>query len=402
MRLRPLFPPRNGTKTKSRLRHKGKQSVEHSTVNGVVKLERIYWWSTESGRDDTIDRLIGIVADRVSVGVRQMCCRVAISQQGFAKAAEHLHHLAQIRISKEHLRVIVESEGQLVLNIQRKGLLAAGFSIEDCKTSPKGPKRVYVGTDGVKIPMVTESEKNKRRHLRGAKRPGSKRRWMNRGADNRYKEFKIATIYDESNEHRQVVATSGNHEAAGRLLRREAGRINLGDADEKLAVADGADWIAKQLKSKLPMLDCQILDFYHLSEHVWSAANSCFTQGSERAKQFACELLHIAKHEGPTALLTQLMDERQKYRSKNKRKALKELIQYIARRFEMCEYPKFIERGWQIGSGPTEAMCKVLTYRLKGAGMRWDRPGADGIMALIALQQSNTWKSYWDSRKQAA
>lgn len=402
MRPRPLFPPHHRAKTKSRLRHKGKQSVEHGTVNGVVKLERIYWWSTESGRDDTIDRLIGIVADRVSVGVRQMCCRVAISQQGFAKAAEHLHHLAQIRISKERLRVIVESEGQLVLNIQRKGLLAAGFSIEDCKTSPKGPKRVYVGTDGVKIPMVTESEKNQRRQLRVAKRPGSKRRWMNRGADNRYKEFKIATIYDESNEHRQVVATSRNHEAVGRLLRREARRINLGDADEKLAVADGADWIAKQLKSKLPMLDCQILDFYHLSEHVWSAANSCFTQGSETAKQFACELLHIAKHEGPTALLTQLMDERQKYRSKNKRKALKELIQYIARRFEMCEYPKFIERGWQIGSGPTEAMCKVLTYRLKGAGMRWDSPGADGIMALIALQQSNTWKSYWDSRKQAA
>ncbi len=74
----------------------------------------------------------------------------------------------------------------------------------------------------------------------------------------------------------------------------------------------------------------------------------------------------------------------------------------IARRFELCDYPKFIEQGWQIGSGPTEAMCKILTYRLKGAGMRWDRPGADAIMALIALEQSNTWKSYWDVRKRAA
>ena len=50
-------------------------------------------------------------------------------------------------------------------------------------------------------------------------------------------------------------------------------------------------------------------------------------------------------------------------------------------------------------SGPTEAMGKVLTYRLKGPGMRWDRPGADAIMVLVALQQSNTWKSYWESRK---
>lgn len=367
-----------------------------------MKLKRIYWWSADSGRDDTVDQLIGIVADRVSVGVRQMCCRAAISQQGFAKATEHLDHLAQIRISKERLRVIVESEGQLVLKIQRKGLLAAGFSVEDCKTSPKGPKRVYVGTDGVKIAMVTESEKNKRRKLRGAKRAGSKRRWMNRGADNAYKEFKIATIYDQSNEHRQVVATSGNHEVLGRLLRRQAGCINLSDADEKLAVADGADWIANQLKSKLPMLDCQILDFYHLSGHIWSAANTCFNQGSQQAKEFASELLHIAKHDGPTVLLTRLMEEHKKYRSRAKRKSLKELIRYIARRFEMCDYPKFIQKGWQIGSGPTEAMCKVLTYRLKGSGMRWDRPGADAIMALVALQQSNTWKSYWDSRKRAA
>ena len=135
---------------------------------------------------------------------------------------------------------------------------------------------------------------------------------------------------------------------------------------------------------------------------VWAAANICFNQGSDKAKEFASEILHIAKREGPTVLLSKLIDERNKYRSKAKRKSLKELVRYVARRFEMYDYPKFIEQGWQIGSGPTEAMCKVLTYRLKGAGMRWDRPGADAIMALIALEQSNTWKSYWDVRKRAA
>ena len=401
MRLRPLFPPRNRTQRQSKLRHKGRQCVNHITVNGVVNLKRICWWSAENGRNDTIDRLIGIVAGKVSTGVRQMCCRVAISQQGFAKAAEHLKHLAQISISRERLREIVESEGQLVLDIQPRGLLPISFSIEDCKTSAKGPKRLYVGTDGVKVPMVTESEKNKRRKLRGRKRHSGRRRRMNKGADNAYKEFKIATIYDESNGHRQVVATSGNHEVLGRLLRREASRLKINDADQKVAIADGADWIHKQLETKLPMLDCQILDFYHLSEHVWATANTCFKQGSKNAKEFASELLHIAKHDGPTVLLNRLMDERKKYRGKEKRKSLKELIQYIARRFEMCDYPKFIEKGWQIGSGPTEAMCKVLTYRVKGAGMRWDRAGADSIMALIALEQSNTWKSFWNVRKRA-
>jgi hypothetical protein len=383
------------------MRHKGKQSIGHDTVNGVVRLTRISWWSAQADRDDTIDRLIGIVADKVSVGVRRMCCRAAINQQGFARAAEHLKDLAQIAISKERLRTIVEFEGQLVSAVQKKSLLPAAFDMEDCKTSPKGPKRVYVGTDGVKVPMVTEEEKNKRRKRRGPKRPGSRRRQMHRGADNPYKEFKIATIYNQSNEHRQVVATSGNHEVLGGLLRREGKHLKIQQADQKIAVADGAEWIRRQLETKLPMLDCQILDFYHLSEHVWSASNVCLTQGSEQAKAFASELLHIAKHAGPAPLLERLLAERKKYRSKSKRKALKGLIRYVGCRFKMCRYPEFIKQGWQISSGPTESMCKVLTYRLKGSGMRWDRLGAEAMMALVALQESNTWKSYWDMRKRA-
>jgi hypothetical protein len=402
MRLRPLFPPRHRTKAKGSFRHKGKQKVEHATVNGIVNLEQICWWSAENGRDDTLDQLIGILAGKVSTGVRRMCCTVAITQQGFAKASEHLNELAQISISRERLRQIVESEGQLVLDVQRKGLLGAEFDIEQCMTSPNGIKRVYVGTDGVKVPMVTQVEKDKRRKNRRPGRGNGKRRRMHAGADNAYKEFKIAIIYNESNEHRQVMSTSGNHEILGRLLRRQASRLRIGQADEKVSVTDGADWIDKQLRCRLPMLDGRILDFYHLSEHVWLAANICFGQGSEQAGKFASEILHIAKHDGPTALLTRLMDEHKRYRVVGKRRSLKELMQYIARRFGMCEYPKFIEKGWQIGSGPTESMCKVLTYRLKGAGMRWDRYGADAIMALLALQQSNTWESYWNLRKQAA
>jgi len=366
-----------------------------------MRLHRIYWHSPQ-GRDDTVDRIVGLAAERVSVGVRRMCCQVGISQQGFARAAEHLKDLAQLHISRERLRQIVESEGKVACQIVQKGLLEIGFGAEDCKTGIDGPSRIYVGTDGVKVPMVTQKEKDKRRKNRRKKRSGNKRRRMHRGADNAYKEFKIAVMYDESNENRHVFATSGNHEVLGRLLRRQAARLKLTEFDEKAGLADGADWITNQFQTKLPMLDDRILDFYHLSEHVWSTANTCFGQGDEQAGEFASEILHIAKHQGPTALLGRLMEERKKYRSKTKRKSLKDLIQYIAKRFKMCDYPKFIEKGWQIGSGPTEAMCKVLTYRLKGAGMRWDRPAANAIMALIALQQSNSWKSYWQLQKQAA
>jgi hypothetical protein len=34
--------------------------------------------------------------------------------------------------------------------------------------------------------------------------------------------------------------------------------------------------------------------------------------------------------------------------------------------------------------------------------MRWDRPNAEAIMALAAVDQSRLWHSYWNLQRQAA
>lgn len=311
----------------------------------------------------------------------------------------------------------VEDEGQLALKARDKALISPGSDSSACKTDTNGPGRLIVGADDVMVPLVTQSEKQKRRKNRRTccrkkgkcrcavnrrRRRLSRKRRCYRGSDNAYKEFKIVAFYDQRHEHQYAAGTAGDHQALGRLMRCQAAKLKFSQADEKISVSDGAEWIRKQLEAKLPMLDCKILGFYHLSEHIWSAANTCFNQSSHQAKDFAAELLHIAKREDPTALLTRLIDERKKCRSKGKRKSLKGLIQYIARRFEMSDYPEFIKQGWQISSGPTEAFCKTLTARLKGSEMRWDSPNAEAIMALAAMDQSGQWRSYWNLRNATA
>ncbi len=52
-------------------------------------------------------------------------------------------------------------------------------------------------------------------------------------------------------------------------------------------------------------------------------------------------------------------------------------------------------RGFDIGSGPTESLCRTLTMRLKGGGKRWDTPNAEALMALAALKHSRLWDTYW-------
>ncbi|MFT5092858.1 MAG: hypothetical protein ACI93T_001680 [Porticoccaceae bacterium] len=71
-----------------------------------------------------------------------------------------------------------------------------------------------------------------------------------------------------------------------------------------------------------------------------------------------------------------------------KRKEATRLINYVVDRRDMINYPEFVERGWQIGSGPTESRCKTSTSRLKGRGRRWDMPNAEAVAALTTLKDS--------------
>lgn len=95
------------------------------------------------------------------------------------------------------------------------------------------------------------------------------------------------------------------------------------------------------------------------------------------------------------------MTFRQRTRSAAKREALDGLTRYVASRLEMLEYPTFKAKGYEIGSGPTEAFCKSLTARLKGPGMRWDKPNAEGMMALASIRASNQWNQHWHRRRTA-
>src|SRR5437899_2210989 len=82
---------------------------------------------------------------------------------------------------------------QLPLDWGHRGCLAHA---EDGQETVK--TRVYLGSDGVKVPLLTQAEKNARRVKIKAKRRrcGKKCRPVPRprsGADQRYKEFKIVT-----------------------------------------------------------------------------------------------------------------------------------------------------------------------------------------------------------------
>jgi hypothetical protein len=372
-------------------------------------LERTRWHSLATGSVLPADPWLDVAEATVSLGARELACRLNQGARSFAKARDNLARAAQIRMSDELLRQVVEAEGRAVLAAQRAGQLTIPWTAADCRLpgaagQPSGPTRVYLGADGVKVPLVTDGEKRQRRAGVKQKRQqrGRKCRPLpqaKRGADGRYQEFKVVTYYDQEQEHRHVVATRGDHRAAGKLMRRDAGRIRLDRADDKVALVDGAPWIVNQIAGQSLPLDDVGLDFYHLADNVHKARRAVFGEDPAEAEEtpgqrWAAGVLHTAKHQGYAALRAELVAWTGRLRGR-KRQAAEQLLGYVTERREMIKYPEFLERGRHIGSGPTESMCRATTERLKGVGMRWDADNAEALMALEALDQSGEWKVYW-------
>jgi len=367
------------------------------TVNGRVRLWRRRWHSPGEGTTTPLDAWVDAAEATISLGVREMACRLNGDGKNFDKAAANLARTAQVQVSGETLRVLVETEGRRVVQAQRSGRLPAGWSAADCRTE-SGATRVYFGCDGVMVPLVTEAEKADRRgKVKGKRRRRGKRARplpaRKAGADQKYKEFKIVAYYDETQAHRLVSGTRGDHEAAGRLMRLEAGRIRLDLADERVGNVDGSPWIRCQARRQSLPLDALGLDFYHLGENVHKARREVYGEEDEAGKEWAAALLHAFRHDGYEGAWERLLSWR--LGLCRGREAADRLLHYVSERRDMIRYPEFLAKGWQIGSGPTEATCKTLTARLKGSGMRWDADNAEAVMALEALYQSGQWDAYW-------
>ena len=382
------------------MRNKGNKTIRHVTVNGELTLTRRAYWSKSRGTVYPADGLLGITQGNVSVGVRERCCQEALDSS-FANVVRSLETLGQIRLSEDRVRRIAEAEGKNAQRLRKTNHLGASFTAADCADGV-----LVTGADGVFVPVVPESQKAKRRATEAAKRKQEGRRSTRRpgrpkkGADGEYKEAKVATFYSQDKKHRHVLTTLGDCNELGRLMRREARKVKLGEATFSYSVADGAKWIARQYHKQLPMLDEHVLDWYHFKEHVVETSHVVYGEMTPNAGAWQDKMLDAAWAQGSLGMLHRLGAYERRHTGKN-REAFGALRQYVESRTSMTDYPRFVAQGYDCGSGPTESQCGTTTARVKGPGMRWDADNAEAMLALAALDHSNLWGDYWKLQRAA-
>ena len=160
-----------------------------------------------------------------------------------------------------------------------------------------------------------------------------------------------------------------------------------------LGLADGARDNWKFLENRT---DDQLLDFYHASEYVGSVG---MTLPSTESEEWIEESCHRLKHKkgGAARLLKDFENMQDSCVRKKDRGTLKKAMTYFRNNKERMKYHKYVNSVLPIGSGATEAACKVIIkQRMCQAGMRWKNKGAGIVLATRSLHETvGNWEQFW-------
>ncbi len=336
------------------------------------------------------DEALRLGKRRVTAGAEEAIALAGLLTS-FGRAARNtLVKLTGIRVSESTVQRVTEDAGEKLgerLAAKETFGPAAAWPWEQDKT---GQTCAYTSLDFVSVPQQGPQ---------GAK------------ADSRM--AAVAMIYNpqpeqEENDSRRGAASRGGCpvrflsglyelDELGLQLRRQAAQVGWDDAQQQLALSDAGNGLEDFAFRNFPLAE-PILDFYHASEHVAALAKARHPQDASAAEEQTTAWCHQLKHEGGAALLAVWERLKVDRWGPARREVYRQEVQYFRNHQHKMDYPRYRAHGWQIGSGPVESGCKrLVTQRLKGAGMRWGQRGTDTMCHLRALLlcQPDHWDDYW-------
>lgn len=300
----------------------------------------------------------------------------------FEQAANDvLQRLSGIRLSTSTVLRVTEDAGR-AWQARQHTAEGATLATEPAWTAPpaEGLPQAYVGVDAFSVPIQG---------------PG--------GAQAQHRMLYLGRLYTpDKSANRYVV--DFDLEALTARLRRVASSCGLDDVSGLVAVTDGGNGIEESLKRAFADNLPTVLDWYHAAQHLHAFADLHYGVDSAGAWHWSNRAKQVLYQKGGTALLAHLRRQHLPEKaSEELREAWRRLQDYFAANEHRTDYPRYRARGWDIGSGPTEAGCKMIGARLKGSGMRWATEGAEAVAALrgLYLTGGKHWDQFWCDRPAA-
>ena len=165
-----------------------------------------------------------------------------------------------------------------------------------------------------------------------------------------------------------------------------------------VGIADGAKGNWEFLERHT---EAQVVDFWHAAEYLGKAAAVLYRGDPATRKSWVDTRCHALKHEpgGAAAILKQLKSLAKARPWAKDHEDVQRAITYFENQSKAgrMDYPARVARNEPIGSGVTEAACKVIVkQRLCGSGMKWKESGAAAVLSLRCLSYTaGRWDQFW-------
>ena len=209
-------------------------------------------------------------------------------------------------------------------------------------------------------------------------------------------------LYDDAGErlHTTYIGASPEYGKASFLerMRQEIAHTKQLYPDALyIGLADGATDNWSFLKQHTAI---QVTDFWHVTEYLAQAGEAIFPSKRDHAqkKQWLDERCHKLKHLKGAAgrILNELKEKLEGTLSKSNQEKLQKAVSYFTNQKARMRYYSLVKQALPIGSGVTEAACKMIVkQRLCQSGMKWNEKGASIILSLRTLERSNRWEQFW-------
>jgi hypothetical protein len=216
-----------------------------------------------------------------------------------------------------------------------------------------------------------------------------------------WKMLYVGLLYDPAKDH-TLYLVDYDFEQLASLLRRYAVLLGVGRAATLVALTDGGNGLERVLRQGVSDAVVCVLDWWHLSEKLHALGGLLHEQdpGAAQARAKARETtLWTEGGQGLVAELDRLGCP--EGASAAAAENWGEVRQHVWKNRHRTQYPHYRARGWDVGSGPTEAGCKVIGQRVKGTGMRWEKAESLEVATLKALYASGLglWEAFWKQRQ---
>lgn len=312
--------------------------------------------------------------DHLSRGLRPLVC-LAGTLAAFQSGSEDLlRRFSGLAVSASVVRLATEEAGARLRERQRQGRIVVPVQQRKWDFAIQGHSHTaaFVGLDAFSVPIQL---------------PGGKK------AEHRM--IYTATLYTPSKERTHYLVDFELDSIASQM--REAARaLGLGEANQLVAISDGGNGLEEAIRRHFwDDMTC-ILDWYHASQHLHDFSRKLHPRDAQAQAAWAAQAKDLLYEQGGTALLVHL-HEQPPPEDMEAAEELRKLVGYFQSNEHRTDYPSYRSHGWDIGSGPTEAACKVVGARLKGSGMRWLEEGAARVAPLRALYQSGAvaWDAFF-------